>query len=81
MSFVDICERHMGLILLTDGKQRREAELPQWASAAKVVLLLQPSSAASERVFSILTTSFGHVQDRALQNYIECFLMLQFNKG
>ena len=69
MSFVDICERHMGLILFTDGKQMREAELPQWASAA------------SERVFSILTTSFGHVQDRALQNYIECFLMLQFNKG
>lgn len=33
-----------------------EAELPHWCSAAKMVLLLQPSSAASERVFSILTT-------------------------
>ena len=33
-----------------------EAELLHWSSAAKMVLLLQPSSAASERVFSILTT-------------------------
>lgn len=57
-----------------------EADLPHWASAAKLVLLLQPSSAASERVFSIMTSSFGHLQDMALQDYIECSLMLQFNK-
>ena len=56
-----------------------EADLPHWVSAAKLVLLLQPSSAASERVFSIMT-SFGHLQDMALQDYIECSLMLQFNK-
>jgi len=57
-----------------------EADLPHWASAAKLVLLLQPSSAASERVFSIMTSSFGHLKDMALQDYIECSLMLQFNK-
>lgn len=58
-----------------------EAELPHWPSAAKMVLVLQPSSAASERVFSILTMLFGHLQDIALQDYIECSLMLQFNRG
>lgn len=41
-------------------------ELPFWSAAAKLALLLQPSSASSERVFSILTTRFGHLQDLAL---------------
>ena len=41
---------------------------------------LQPSSASFESVFSILTTAFGHLQDFALQDYIECSLMLHFNK-
>ena len=57
-----------------------EADLPFWSAAAKLVLLMQPSSASSERVFSILTTTFGHLQDLALQDYIECSLMVQFNK-
>ena len=57
-----------------------EADLPFWSAAAKLVLLMQPSPASSERVFSILTTTFGHLQDLALQDYIECSLMLQFNK-
>ena len=56
------------------------AKLPFWSAAAKLILLMQPSSASSERVFSILTTAFGHLQDLALQDYIECSLMLQFNK-
>ena len=57
-----------------------EADLSFWSAAAKLILLMQPSSASSERVFSILTTTFGHLQDLALQDYIECSLMLQFNK-
>lgn len=60
--------------------KENEAELPFWSAAAKLILLMQPSSASSERVFSILTTAFGHLQDLALQDYIECSLMLQFNK-
>ena len=44
-----------------------EADLPFWSAAAKLVLLMQPSSASSERVFSILTTTFGHLQDLALK--------------
>ena len=57
-----------------------ELSLNCWARAARKVLLVQPSSAASERVFSLLNNSFGHQQNCALQDYIETSLMLQYNK-
>ena len=56
------------------------ASLPAWATAARKVLLIQPTSAASERVFSLLNSSFGQQQYSSLQDYIETSLMLQFNK-
>ena len=34
--------------------KRHESDLPTWAKAARQVFLVQPSSAASERVFSLL---------------------------
>ena len=48
--------------------------LPHWAVAACRVLLVQQSSAASKRVFSLLNASFG-----ALQDYLETTVMLQYN--
>ena len=33
--------------------------LPKWSAAAAKILLLQPSSTATECVFSLLKTSFG----------------------
>lgn len=54
--------------------------LPRWSAAAAKMLLLQPSSAAAERAFSLLKASFGEQQDNALQDYIEASLMMQFNK-
>ena len=54
-------------------------ELPLWSSVARKVLLIQPSSAASERVFSLLKASFGEQQDGTLQDYVETSLMLQYN--
>ena len=54
-------------------------ELPHWSSAAKMVALIQPSSGAIEKVFSILTNTFGTQQDHSLQDYIEASLMLQYN--
>ena len=41
-------------------------DLPNSSSAAKMVVLVQPSSAAVEQVFSILKGSFGHLQDNSL---------------
>jgi hypothetical protein len=55
-------------------------DLPSWSKAVCKVALVQPSSAAAERVFSLLQCSFGPQQDLSLQDYIECSLMLQYNK-
>ena len=60
--------------------QRNEALLPKWSLAAKKVLLLQPSSAAAERVFSLLNASFGSKQANSLEDYLEATIMLQYNK-
>ena len=54
-------------------------ELPLWASACKCVLLLQPSSAAAERVFSILSNSFNSQQESSLEDYTELSVILQYN--
>ena len=51
-----------------------------WASAAKKVLLIQPSPAAAEGVFSLLKSTFGDQQGNPLQDYIEASLMLRYNK-
>ena len=59
--------------------KNHETQLPTWAKAARQVLLVQPSSAASERVFSLLRNSFGERQNASLQDYIETSLMYQYN--
>ena len=56
-----------------------QEQLPQWASACKRMLLVQPSSAAAERVFSLLQNSFLKCQTSALQDYIQISVMLQYN--
>ena len=52
-------------------------DLPIWSSATKQVLLVQPTSAASERVFSLLKASFKDQQESSLQ---KTSLTLQYNK-
>ena len=54
--------------------------LPNWSSIAREIMLIQPSSAAAERVFSLLKASFGEQLEASLQDYVEASLMLQFNK-
>ena len=57
---------------------RHEANLPNWSKAVKSVLLVQPSSVASERIFSLQRNSFGERQNLSLQDYIEASLTLQY---
>ena len=59
--------------------KQHEQKLPTWSRAARQVLLIQPSSAASEHVFSLLRNSFGERQNSVLQDYIEASLMLRYN--
>ena len=60
--------------------REHKQHLPYWSKAMADVLLVQPSSAVAERVFSMLKASFSHQQDHSLQDYIEASLFIQFNK-
>ena len=53
--------------------------LPYWSNAVKKVLAIQPSSAAAERVFSLLNSGFGNLQGNSLKDYIEASIMLRYN--
>ena len=54
--------------------------LPHWsAAAAAKVAIIQPSSAAAERVFSILNHSFSDTLTGALQDMVAASVMLQYN--
>ena len=59
--------------------KRHCADLPNWASALRQVLLIQLLSAEAECVFSLLACSCGASQESALQDYLEVSLMLQYN--
>ena len=65
----------------TEWWKQNNLELPNWSRAFTEVVLIQPSSVAAERVFSLLKNSFNERQDLALQDYIEASLMLQYNRG
>jgi len=54
--------------------------LPTTFLYGRRMLLLQPSSAAAERVFSILKNSFGDQQLSAFEDYLEASLIIQYNK-
>ena len=43
------------------------AALPNWSAAVKKILLVQPSSASAERVFSQLQNAFSKQQEGALE--------------
>ena len=53
--------------------------LPKWSTGAKQILLIQPSSAAAERVFSLLTTTFSEQHIHSSNDYVEASIMLQYN--
>ena len=53
--------------------------LPCWSKAVKKVLTIQPSSAAAERVFSLLNSGFGDLQENSLKDYMEASVMLRYN--
>ena len=55
-------------------------KLPFWSAPLLKVLLIHPSSAAAERVFSLLNAKFSDQQDHSLQDYVELSLMYQYTK-
>ena len=66
---------------ICDWWRNHQSEIPKWANACKCVLLCQPSSAAAERVFSLLNNSYSGRQSHSLEDYIETSVMLQYNRN
>jgi hypothetical protein len=50
-----------------------------WGEAAQIAFAMAPNSAGAERVFSMLKTLFGSLQDSALADYIRGSMMLHYN--
>ena len=59
--------------------RQQSDNLPHWSSAVMKVLLVQPSSAAAERVFSFLNSLVNDSQEHALVDYVQACVMLQYN--
>ena len=59
--------------------KEHHVQLPHWSSAAKRLSVVQPSSAAAERVFSLLSALFDDQQTAALEDYLEAAVMLAHN--
>lgn len=55
--------------------------LPNWSAVVKKLLLLQPSSASSERAFSLMNNSFNGQQESALEDYLEASVMIRYNSA
>ena len=53
---------------------------PAWALAARIVFAVSPNSASCERVFALLKNLFGDEAMRALADYLQAGLMLNYNK-
>ena len=49
--------------------RQQSDNLPHWSSAVMKVLLVQPSSAAAQRVFSILNSSFNDSQAKSMLSW------------
>ena len=58
---------------------RNANALPKVAAVVKRILLVQPSSGAAERVFSLLNSNFSKGQEAALEKTIKASIMLKYN--
>ena len=55
------------------------ADIPMWARSFWKIALIQPSSTAAERVFSLLQSSFGKQQEQSWEDYIQLSVIMQYN--
>ena len=58
---------------------RNVKTLPKWAAVVRKILLVQPSSGAAERVFSLLNSNFSKGQEAALEETVKASIMLKYN--
>ena len=51
-------------------KAQVEIEIPAWFQAFRMVMAIEPSSAETERVFSMMRNTWGDKQETALRDYV-----------
>jgi hypothetical protein len=61
--------------------KNHSGEIGAWAEASLIAFSFTPSSAAAERVFSLLKTLFGPNQDMALADFVQGSMMVRYNGG
>ena len=59
--------------------QLHSRQLPSSADLARYLMSMTTSSAAAERLFSILKSSFADQQQNALEDYVTLSLQYQYN--
>ena len=59
---------------------KKAAKKSAWHMAATKMFIHMPSSCSVERVFSILKNIIGDQQGRALQDYVEGSMLVNFNQ-
>ena len=66
-------------ILCWWAERARNREIPTWRKFAVRVFSLQPSSAAAERIFSVLREMIDHSQRSAKSDILEVTCMRRYN--
>ena len=61
--------------------EKHHQALPHWSLFARHCAVLQPSSAAAERVFSIVNALFTDSQEQCLSDYFEGGTMMRYNSN
>ena len=57
-----------------------ETTCPSWFLAFRIIMAIAPSSAETERVFSMMRNTLTDRQDLSLRDYCESVLMLRYNE-
>ena len=68
-TYITAVENVTNLIDPLEWWESNEAKLPNWASFLIKLVLVQPSSAAMKRVFSLLSNSFSKIKTSSLEDY------------
>jgi len=63
-----------------DWWKKNGTKFPAWRAAAKKILCIAPTSAAAERVFSLLNGAVSDRQEGLLNDHLEAMLLLKFNE-
>ena len=63
-----------------DWWRKNGTKFPAWRAAAKKIFAIAPTSAAAERVFSLLNGAVSDRQEGLLDDHLEAMLLLRFNE-